>query len=235
MADRASASRVPLRTRTRHLIGGGRLPVAPGIAAVDQAWDETAGAERRSHTEQHGRDCRSGPRCSTSRGRRRPDRLIGSGASRDPDGSKHKSSSLAGIARTAEFGHMQSRIIAAERTHGPMLQVWTARGAAGRANPQKWHLDARRLAASDGPMQQWEMRSVRFRIHEHGAVWPSRFSPLRTSALDLRPAEAEASGSWPGRRQSHRGSDPTNVRSHKMLMRAPAIVEPAREPAAMLQ
>jgi hypothetical protein len=56
---------VSLRTRTRHLIGGGRLPVAPGIAAVDQARDETAGAERRSHTEQHGRDCRSGPAMST--------------------------------------------------------------------------------------------------------------------------------------------------------------------------
>ena len=130
---------------------------------------------------------------------------------------------------------MQSRIIAEERTHGPMLQVWTARGAAGRANPQKGTSMLVGWPLATGPMQQWEMRSVRFRIHEHGAVWPSRFSPLRTSALDLRPAEAEASGSWPGRRQSHRGSDPTNVRSHKMLMRAPAIVEPAREPGAMLQ
>ena len=102
---------LPLRTRTRHLIGGGRLPVAPGIAAVDQAWDETAGAERRSHTQQHGRDCRSGPAMQHSRGRRRPDRLIGSGASRDPDGSKHKSSGLDGAraaASTAPPGLLSS-------------------------------------------------------------------------------------------------------------------------------
>ena len=110
---------LPLRTRTRHLIGGGRLPVAPGIAAVDQAWDETAGAERRSHTQQHGRDCRSGPAMQHSRGRRRPDRLIGSGASRDPDGSKHKSSSLDGPARTAEFGQRESRRPRWLRVHAP--------------------------------------------------------------------------------------------------------------------
>lgn len=68
-------------------------------------------------------------------------------------------SNRAASGRAAALGHMQSRIIAAERTHGPMLQVWTARGAAGRANPQKGTSMLVGWPLATGAMQQWEMRS----------------------------------------------------------------------------
>ena len=102
-----------------------------------------------------------------------PDRLIGSGASQDLDGSKHESDSLLGTARTARIGHRQSRATptsdARACTNAGLspcgaLHLLIAKLETLGADPKPpaaclvWPSDRRR---SGGPSQLWsEVRAV---------------------------------------------------------------------------